>query len=564
MVDEGIKQSDEIISKLMKRLESTYNIAYQTAVKNNAKAIEKFDSLTDDALKDLTPIQRKLKRKAFEQEIRRTKALSQNIAAEIAKAGTITASMIKNEMANIYGLNYDYAAFDMQIQSGITLNFAQYDKEQISVLLQETQSPFTKIAYKELGKNKVITTRLQNQFIIGTMNGESQQKLIQRIKAVTGQSTRQAKRVAQTERNRVQSQGRSQAMHEAVEMGLGVQKQWIARMRNTRDEHKMAHLEIVDESKAFSNGLMFPGDPSGQAWNVINCFCILKPMVQSVSPALKKHRDKFAKQSFEIYQRQEKINKQDSLFAKERTYKFRESKSISEANEYATTTLGIPFANYRGIDVSYANEWNKALTESFNRFPELKNNIKFTGATQERNKLEREHIIQQYFKKLKVANPYHSDAALMEHANKEVAIPRISKDVLAVSQTGGKYSGVTINRANGKYEKVLESIEQSIQINYLPQGTAKVRSVLDHEIGHQIDTMLGISKTKQMQELFNSFSFDDITSKLSRYAWNNSNPEPIREFVAEAWSEYVNSETPRTIAKQVGQIIEREYEKWKK
>ena len=274
----------------MKRLEETYADAYKIAVENNIKAIKKFDALTDEALKDLTPEARVLKREAFAREIKRTKTLQNNIGAEIANAGDTAAKIIQGELNNIYNLNYNFANYSVQRQAGVVIDFTVYDKNQIAVLVQENQSPFTKIAYKNLGEDKIVTQRLQKQFIQGITNGESQQQLKKRIRTVTGQSVNQSKRVAQTERNRVQSQGRQHGFDEAERQGVEMQKQWVARMRNTRDLHELTNLEIVNNDEAFSNGLEYPGDPSGYAENVINCFCYVKPMVKSISPALAAHR----------------------------------------------------------------------------------------------------------------------------------------------------------------------------------------------------------------------------------------------------------------------------------
>lgn len=304
-IDEGIRLSDERTRKLMKRLENVYADAYKTAVANNEKALINFASFKDSDFPNLTPAQIKLKRESYIREIKRTKALSKNIAAEISSAGSTAAKIIQGEMSGIYGLNYDFASFDIQKQAGLNLNFNQYDRNQLSVLVLEGQSPFTKIAYNNLGKDKVIVQRLQDQFIQGVMNGESQQKLIERVKNVTGQSTRQAKRVVQTERNRVQSQGRQRSIDEANEMGVDTDREWSARMFRTREAHRNLNGKIAKAGEMFQSDLgeiEFPGDPSASAENTINCFCLIKPKVRSVSPALARHREKFKPQTFEQYQ----------------------------------------------------------------------------------------------------------------------------------------------------------------------------------------------------------------------------------------------------------------------
>ena len=78
---------------------------------------------------------------------------------------------------------------------------------------------------------------------------------------------------------------------------------------------------------------------------------------------------------------------------------------------------------------------------------------------------------------------------------------------------------------------------------------------MDHEIGHQIDFMLGLSDNPQIQKLFNE-NRENMREVLSGYGNKN-----IAEFIAESWTEYINNPTPRPLAKQVGDIMNAEYAK---
>jgi len=280
MSDKGIRDTDKLMAALGRRLNKVYGEAYQTAIANNKKALEKYAALTDEALKDLTPDERKLKREAFAGEIKRTDAVIKNIAAEIAGAGSTAANMIQGDTVSAYGINRKFMAGDITQQAGFDISWAMYDRNQLVVLVQEGQSPFTKIAYNNLGKDKKVVKRLQNQFIQGVLSGESQQKLARRIKIVTGQSSRQAKRVAQTERTRVQSQARAYTIHEANDIGVITDKEWRTRMIRSRDSHIYVNGEVVEDGELFSNGLEFPGDPNGPPEEVINCHCYLRSKVR--------------------------------------------------------------------------------------------------------------------------------------------------------------------------------------------------------------------------------------------------------------------------------------------
>ena len=130
----------------------------------------------------------------------------------------------------------------------------------------------------------MIRSALQSQMAQAAILGESQEKIIKRIQNVTGQAEYQARRIAQTERNRVQSQARAEALHEAAKMGITVTKAWSARMRNTRDSHAALNGVEIPENEKFrtiwGNELRYPGDPEAPAAEVINCFCVLVPDVK--------------------------------------------------------------------------------------------------------------------------------------------------------------------------------------------------------------------------------------------------------------------------------------------
>ena len=91
-----------------------------------------------------------------------------------------------------------------------------------------------------------------------------------------GGSLAYAKRIARTEGHRIQCQAGMDACYKAKEKGADVVKQWDSTLdAKTRESHAMVDQEIREIDEPFSNGLMFPGDPSGRAEEVIHCRCAL-------------------------------------------------------------------------------------------------------------------------------------------------------------------------------------------------------------------------------------------------------------------------------------------------
>jgi hypothetical protein len=85
-----------------------------------------------------------------------------------------------------------------------------------------------------------------------------------------------AMRIARTEGHRIQCQAGMDACYRAKEMGADVAKKWDSTLDGkTRSSHRQVDGEIRELDDKFSNGLMFPGDPSGRAAEVVNCRCSL-------------------------------------------------------------------------------------------------------------------------------------------------------------------------------------------------------------------------------------------------------------------------------------------------
>ena len=225
-------------------------------------------------------------KQGFIRELIRQERVIESIVAELNAAGVEAADVIRGSMADIYQTNRDEAVQLISAgadRAGVNMTFAQFDNRQIAVILHENESPMSKIAYNNLGNNPAIRRKLQNELAQATVLGEGQHKLIERIRKVTGMSVSQARRVAQTERTRVQSQARWQAGKEAMAAGVGVYNTWSTRMINSRDTHISLNGKKAMQGNAFvtsaGNSLKYPGDPTAPASEVINCHCVLVPDV---------------------------------------------------------------------------------------------------------------------------------------------------------------------------------------------------------------------------------------------------------------------------------------------
>lgn len=283
----AVEQCDAIEAALMARIGQIYGDALRTAVKRRASFLRKLKAVDEGKIKPpqyyVDTDQVKKWRQGFVRELIRQENVIDGIMDELDKAGVKAADLIRDTMPEYYSINRAEAV--SRLSAGMALagydgTFAERTRRQVEIILTDSESPFSKLAYQNMGRNPAIRTRLQNELAQASILGESQPQIIKRIQAVTGQTVAQARRVAQTERTRVQSQARWDAGAEAMAMGVTVVNEWSARMVNTRDSHAALDGKVALQGEYFPGSpLRFPGDPYAPAREVVNCHCVLIPDV---------------------------------------------------------------------------------------------------------------------------------------------------------------------------------------------------------------------------------------------------------------------------------------------
>lgn len=275
------------------RVREIYTAALRRALKQKKAFLQKVDAVASGKTKPPAiyvaqgdeAVQRW--KQGFIRVLTRQEKVIEGIIAELNKAGVEAADVIRGSMAEIYQTNLQEATELIRAgagNAGVNMTFAQPSMPQIRVILQEQESPMSRIAYNNLGNNPGIRRALQNELALSAALGEGQEKLVRRImKVALYKESWQARRTAQTERTRVQSQARWEAGEQAKDLGVGVYSTWSTRMINSRETHISLNGKKAMQGDRFvtsaGNALRYPGDPEAPAREVINCHCVLVPGV---------------------------------------------------------------------------------------------------------------------------------------------------------------------------------------------------------------------------------------------------------------------------------------------
>lgn len=231
---------------------------------------------------------------------------------------------------------------------------------------------------------------------------------------------------------------------------------------------------------------------------------------------------------------------------------FQPAGSLKEAELWLKESLGLKFASFgKKADLGVVNDWNRGIFEHLTRFPALKDQFTDTGTNQEL----RRHFVDQFVEAARMKAGGTIDHPTEKYLRKVAGerAGRSNPGNWAMSYNDPLRHGVSINeKVASNPEGLLRALKSSVTTKFHPIGCDTVKSIIDHEMGHQLDKLLGrISKTPEFHNIIANYK---VWMDLSGYA-NTSYAEAL----AEGWSEYLNNPTPRPLATKIGELVEKKY-----
>lgn len=272
-VQQSLLDSEEAA---IKELEKQYARALKDItdkVKSFQADIDLLDqALSQDGLDDATKalLQSQKRSKIYQQNYQ--KALKGQVSGVLDKLHGDNYTTIDKYLKSCYETGYIGTMYDIAKQ-GVPIIAPIDQAAAVKAIL--TDSKIVEGYYSHLGVNyaklkKTITQEISRGIASGLPYGD----IARNINNVSSSGLYNAKRIARTEGHRIQQTSSRDAQYAAKKKGCDVVKQWDASLDGrTRDSHARVDGEIRELDEKFSNGLMFPGDPSGSAAEVINCRC---------------------------------------------------------------------------------------------------------------------------------------------------------------------------------------------------------------------------------------------------------------------------------------------------
>lgn len=284
MEDLGAKWTDEKIAELEERIASLYSEAYDEVREKYlafCRRFERDDKKYSEQLKEgkITAATYRdwLRGQVFQRK--RWQAQLDDLAKTLTRTNQIAMDIINGEVPGVMAMNANWAEFQIEKAGNIDMGFGLYDEDTVKQLLRDEPNLLppsrVDIPKDERWNMKAITRQIN----LGILMGERLDDIAKRLQRVADMNANQAKTHARTAMTGAQNAGRIEGYHRAQEMGIKLEKEWLATLdKRTRHAHAALdgqHVPVDESFKSELGKIMYPGDPNARPANVYNCRCTL-------------------------------------------------------------------------------------------------------------------------------------------------------------------------------------------------------------------------------------------------------------------------------------------------
>lgn len=299
--DIGVQAADREFLLLEKRLEKIYkeagidvqnkmNVFFAKYKKKNTRLLQqlKRGEITQ------AEYQSWLKGQVFQGK--QWKYRQQSIANTLLNVNEAAISLVNDAIPNVFQVNGNYAAYQMEHSAGVEFGFNLYDSTAIKELIAEDANI---LPFKKLNKAKDLKWNFQNiknEVAKGIIEGESMNKIADRLATVIPNRNKAMLRThARTMVTSAQNKGRLTRFEEAQNKGIDLEKEWFATLDGrTRDTHRLLDRQKQPLDQPFvvdGMEIMYPCDPHAHPSLVYNCRCTMNSYIKKYPPKYTTRRD---------------------------------------------------------------------------------------------------------------------------------------------------------------------------------------------------------------------------------------------------------------------------------
>lgn len=291
MADYGHKETDKRLAVMEKRIATVYADTLAEAKDKLSAVLAEFREL--DEKKAQAVADGKLSKKAYtgwRQELlgkeKHLRDMIDVLTEDFTNADKIAMKIVNGEAKDVYALNANYAAYDIEKKANTNLSWTLYDHSTVERLIREEPNllplPSVDVPVDKRWNQKHITAAINR----GILLGDPIQDIAKRLVTVASMDLNAAVRSARTATTAAECAGRIDTYKYAQSIGIELEQEWLATLDGrTRHEHRLLDGQRVAVGEVFHVGgasIRYPGDPQAPGYLIYNCRCTLVSAVKGI------------------------------------------------------------------------------------------------------------------------------------------------------------------------------------------------------------------------------------------------------------------------------------------
>ena len=308
MADYGHKETDKRLAVMEKRIAKVYADTLAEAKDKLSAVLAEFQEL--DEKKAQAVADGKLSKKAYtawRQELlgkeKHLRDMIDVLTEDFTNADKIAMKIVTGEAKDVYALNANYAAYDIEKKANVNLSWTLYDHSTVERLIRDEPNllplPSVDVPVDKRWNQKHITAAINR----GILLGDPIQDIAKRLVTVASMDLNAAVRSARTATTAAECAGRIGTYKYAQSIGIEMDQEWLATLDGkTRHEHRLLDGQRVAVGEAFhvdGASIRYPGDPQAPGYLIYNCRCTLVSAVKGIDQSDAPRASKLGGMSYE-------------------------------------------------------------------------------------------------------------------------------------------------------------------------------------------------------------------------------------------------------------------------
>lgn len=279
--DPAHEAAEETLRSLEQRIAREYGAALDDVRGQMAGFLERFER-QDRAYRkrveggSATEAQYRAWRRDQVMDSDRFRALVKKLSEDLTRVAGYAMGIVNGELPDLYAEGMNYGTFEVERGTTVETAFTLYDRSTVTALLRDQPYLYPSAAVNKSRQRRWDRRHITSVVTQGLLTGAPMDRIAASMERVVGMDAAVAARAARTCVTAAENSGRVDSYRRAERLGIKVRKQWLATLDGrTRSSHRELDGESAEVEEAFSNGLMYPGDPSGPGAERYNCRCTL-------------------------------------------------------------------------------------------------------------------------------------------------------------------------------------------------------------------------------------------------------------------------------------------------